>query len=137
MQIKIKRFDNDYGFEATNDNGKTLIMDRGIAGGGHGQGVSPMEAVLAAIGGCSGIDMISILKKQKQEVESFEMIIDGKREEGTVPSPFTAIRIIYHLRGNIDVEKAQRAAGLSIEKYCSVSAMLEKTAKITYSVKVN
>ncbi len=137
MQIKIKRFDSDYGFEATNEHGKSLIMDRGTAGGGHGQGVSPMEAVLAAIGGCSGIDLISILKKQKQEIESFEMTVDGAREAGAVPAPFTAIHIIYHIKGNVDKEKAQRAADLSIEKYCSVSKMLEKSAKITYEVKIS
>jgi putative redox protein len=137
MQVKIRRFDNDYGFEATNALGKPLIMDRGVAGGGHGAGFSPMEAVLAAIGGCSAIDIVSILKKQKQEIESFEMIIDGDREKDAVPAPFTAIHIVYHLKGNIDKEKAHRAADLSIEKYCSVSRMLEKTAKITYEVKIN
>jgi putative redox protein len=137
MQIKIKRFDKDYGFEAVNEAGKTLTMDAGPAIGGHGQGFSPMQIVLAAIGGCSGIDLISILKKQKQEIESFEMIVDGEREQGAVPSPFTAIHIIYKMTGKIDKEKAQRAADLSIEKYCSVSKMLEKSAKITYEVKVN
>lgn len=137
MQIKIKRFDSDYGFEATNEAGKTLFMDAGPAIGGHGAAFSPMQAVLAAIGGCSGIDIVSILKKQKQEIESFEMTVDGAREAGAVPSPFTAIHIIYHLKGKIDAEKAQRAADLSVEKYCSVSKMLEKSAKITYEVRIN
>jgi len=137
MQVKIKRFDNDYGFEAVNDTGKKLVMDAGPANGGHSQGFSPMQTLLAAIGGCSAIDIISILKKQKQEITDFEMTVDGDREKGAVPSPFTAIHIIYHIKGNVDQEKAQRAADLSIEKYCSVSIMLEKTAKITYEVKVN
>ncbi len=137
MQIKIKRFDNDYGFEASNDRNNKLVMDTGTDFGGHGQGFSPMQTLLAAIGGCSAIDIISILKKQKQEIEDFEMIVNGHREKDTVPSPFTSIHIIYHLKGNIDKEKAQRAADLSIEKYCSVSVMLEKTAKITYEVKIN
>ena len=137
MQVKIKRFDKDYGFEAVNDNDKKLVMDAGPAIGGHGAGFSPMQTLLAAIGGCSAIDIISILKKQKQEIEDFEMIVDGHREQGAVPAPFTAIHIIYHLKGNIDKDKAQRAADLSIEKYCSVSIMLEKTAKITYEVKIN
>ncbi len=137
MQVKIKRFDNDYGFEASNEAGKILTLDTGLAFGGHGQGFSPMQTLLAAIGGCSAIDIISILKKQKQEIESFEMIVDGEREKGAIPAPFTSIHIVYHLKGNIDKEKAQRAADLSIEKYCSVSVMLEKTAKITYEVKIN
>ncbi len=137
MLVKLKRFDSDYGFEATNEAGKKLTLDAGPAIGGHGQGFSPMQAVLAAIGGCSGIDMISILKKQKQEITDFEMTVDGTREQGAVPAPFTAIHIIYHVMGNVDRDKAQRAADLSIEKYCSVSKMLEKSAKITYEVKVN
>jgi putative redox protein len=137
MHIKIKRFDSDYGFEATNEAGKTLTMDAGPAMGGHGQGFSPMQTVLAAIGGCSGIDLISILKKQKQEIESFEMTVEGHREKDAVPAPFTSIHIIYHIKGKVDKDKAQRAADLSIEKYCSVSKMLEKSAKITYEVKIN
>lgn len=137
MLVKIRRFDEDYGFEATNEAGKTLTLDAGPAIGGHGQGFSPMQTLLAAIGGCSGIDMISILKKQKQEITGFEMTVDGAREQGAVPAPFTAIHIVYHIKGNVDAEKAQRAADLSIEKYCSVSKMLEKSAEITYEVKVN
>jgi putative redox protein len=137
MHIKIKRFDSDYGFEATNEAGKILTMDAGPAIGGHGQAFSPMQAVLAAVGGCSGIDLISILKKQKQEIESFEMTVDGERDKDAVPAPFTAIHIIYHIKGKVDKDKAQRAADLSIEKYCSVSKMLEKSAKITYEVKIN
>jgi putative redox protein len=137
MHIKIKRFDSDYGFEAINEAGKTLTMDAGPAIGGHGQGFSPMQTVLAAIGGCSGIDLISILKKQKQEIESFEMTVDGEREKDAMPAPFTAIHIVYHIKGKVDKDKAQRAADLSIEKYCSVSKMLENSAKITYEVKVN
>ena len=137
MQVRIKRFDKDYGFEAVNDRNNKLVMDTGADFGGHGQGFSPMQTLLAAIGGCSAIDIVNILKKQKQEIESFEMIVDGDREKDATPSPFTSIHIIYHLHGNIDKEKAQRAADLSIEKYCSVSVMLEKTAKITYEVRVN
>jgi putative redox protein len=137
MLIRLRRFDNDYGFEATNEAGAKLTLDAGPAIGGHGQGLSPMQAVLAAVGGCSGIDIISILKKQRQDIESFEMTVEGQREQGAVPAPFTAIHIVYHLRGNIDADKAQRAADLSIEKYCSVSKMLERSAKLTYEVRIN
>lgn len=137
MLIRLRRFDSDYGFEAVNEAGATLTLDAGPAIGGHGQGLSPMQAVLAAVGGCSGIDIIQILKKQKQEITHFEMSVHGLREPGAIPSPFTAIHIVYHLSGKVDAEKAQRAADLSIAKYCSVSKMLEKSAKITYEVQVN
>ena len=75
MQIKIKRFDTDYGFEATNEAGKILTLDAGPAIGGHGQGFSPMQTVLAAIGGCSGIDIISILKKKIHCMTKTELVI--------------------------------------------------------------
>ena len=137
MQIKLRRIDNDYGFEASNEQGAKLTLDANVAAGGNGLGLTPMQAVLAAIGGCSAIDIVGILKKQKQEIASFEMTVDGTREPGAVPAPFTAIHITYHLSGTIDKDKAQRAADLSIEKYCSVSKMLEKSAKITYEVQIH
>ena len=137
MQIKIKRIDDAYGFEAENETHKKFIMDANTSMGGKGQGFGPMQTLIAAIGGCSSIDIVSILKKQKQEIQSFEIVIDAEREPGKEPSLFTTIHIKYFLTGNIDPEKAQRAAELSIEKYCSVAKILEKTAKITYEVKVN
>lgn len=137
MQIKLRRIDNDFGFEASNELGAKLVLDANPSAGGNGLGLTPMQAILAAIGGCSAIDIVSILKKQKQEIINFEMTVDGAREQGAIPSPFTAIHITYHLTGQIDKEKAQRAADLSIEKYCSVSKMLEKSATITYEVQIH
>jgi putative redox protein len=137
MQVTIKRFDDAFGFEAENETHKKLIMDANSAFGGSNQGFSPMQTLLAAIGGCSGIDIVSILKKQKQEIKGFDIKVDAEREQGKEPSLFTTIHISYHLSGNIDADKAQRAADLSIKKYCSVAKIIEKTAKITYSVKVN
>ena len=137
MQIKIKRFDDAFGFEAENETHNKLIMDANAAIGGGNKGFTPMQLLIAGIGGCSSIDIVSILKKQKQEIKGFEITIDAEREQGKEPSLFTIIHVSYHLSGDIDLDKAQRAANLSIEKYCSVAKILEKTAKITYTVKVN
>jgi putative redox protein len=137
MQIKIKRFDDAFGFEAENETHNKLIMDANTAIGGGNKGFTPMQLLVAGIGGCSGIDIVSILKKQKQEIKGFDITVDAEREQGKEPSLFTTIHVAYHLTGDIDADKAQRAADLSIEKYCSVVKILEKTAKITYSVKVN
>jgi putative redox protein len=137
MQIKIKRFDDAYGFEAENETHNKLIMDANAAIGGGNKGFTPMQLLIAGIGGCSGIDIVSILKKQKQEIKGFDITVDAEREQGKEPSLFTTIHVSYHLSGDIDLDKAQRAADLSIEKYCSVAKILEKTAKITYTVKVN
>jgi len=137
MQIKIKRFDDAYGFEAVNETHNKLIMDANASIGGGNKGFTPMQLLVAGIGGCSSIDIVNILKKQKQEIKGFDITVDAEREQGKEPSLFTTIHVSYHLSGDIDFEKAQRAADLSIEKYCSVAKILEKTAKITYSVKVN
>lgn len=137
MKIHLNKVDDDFCFEAINEDGKSLRLDAGTSIGGKASAFSPMQAVLAAIGGCSAIDILNILRKQKQEITRFEMVVDGNRVPGQVPSPFTGIHIVYNVFGKIDREKAQKAADLSIEKYCSVSKMLEKSAEITYKINVN
>lgn len=130
MKIEIKRTDDLHGMEAKNQNQNTIRMDSSVAG--QQQGMSPMELLLAAIGGCSTIDIIDILKKQKQEVLDLKIEIEGLRSD-TIPKVFTKIEIRYTFKGDLQTEKVKRAIELSVEKYCSVSKMLEKTAEITYS----
>lgn len=137
MQINIKRIDENYQMEARNEEGNTILMDGSLAIGGANKGMRPTQLLLSAVGGCSAIDIISILKKQKQEIESFDIIVDGEKESVLEYSLFRKIHIKYILKGKIDKEKALRAAQLSIDKYCSVSKTLEPTAEITYSVHVN
>ncbi|MDP2387679.1 MAG: OsmC family protein [Bacteroidota bacterium] len=137
MQIKINRIDNDYLMEAVNESGNTLLMDGSEAIGGHNKGMRPTQLLLSAVGGCSAIDIISILKKQKQEITSFEIVVDGTKESVEEYSLFRKIHIQYKLKGTIDKDKAERAAKLSMEKYCSVSKTLEPTAEITYSIHIN
>ena len=96
-----------------------------------------MQMVLIALGGCSGIDVISILKKQRQTVESYKMVIEGEREKGVEPSLWTNINIMFYLKGQIEIEKAKRACQLSIDKYCSVAETLRRAgAKISWAVSV-
>ncbi|MCD6067180.1 MAG: OsmC family peroxiredoxin [Bacteroidetes bacterium] len=137
MQIKINRIDDNYAMEAVNEDGNSLLMDGSVAIGGSNKGMRPTQLLLSAVGGCSAIDIISILKKQKQVIESFEIIVDGEKENVIEYSLFRKIHMRYILKGTIDKEKAIRAAQLSIEKYCSVSKTLEPTAEITWSVHVN
>ena len=90
------------------------------------------------LGGCSAIDIVLILKKQKQQVDDFAISIDAERETGKEPSLWKDIVLHFKLKGKIDKEKAERAVALSVEKYCSVSKTLELAgAKITYKVSVN
>ncbi len=100
-------------------------------------GPSPMELLLMGVAGCSGIDMISILKKQRQEITSFKAEVEGERVQVGEAKPFKAIYVVFYLEGNIKEDKAAKAAQLSFEKYCSVSKTLEPTATIHYKIVLN
>jgi len=123
--------------EASNEDGNVLHMDGSPDIGGEGKGMRPMQLLLAAVGGCSAIDVILILKKQKQIIDSFEVEVEGEREKIQDYSLFREICLNFKIKGKVDLEKAERAVKLSMEKYCSVSKTLEPTAKITYKVTLN
>lgn len=137
MKINIKRIDDDFNMEAINEDGNTLLMDGAPDIGGHGKGMRPMQLLLVAVGGCSAIDVILILKKQKQIIESFEIEVEGEKEKIEGYSLFRNVTLHFKIKGQVDLDKAERAVKLSIDKYCSVSKTLEPTAKITYKVTVN
>ena len=137
MKVFLERINNDYLFEVENKNGHKVLLDNNSKTSGKVQGASPMELLLMGIAGCSAIDIISILDKQKINPLSLKMEVDGLRNSRDVPSLFYQIDIIIYLKGEIEKEKALRAAKLSYDKYCSVSKILEKTAKINYKVVLN
>lgn len=113
-------------------------MDSSHKGGGQDYGVRPMQMLLMGLGGCSAIDVISILKKQRQDVRDYKMVINGDREPDKEPSLWKDINIEFHLYGDVDPDKAQKAADLSIGKYCSVAATLVIAgAEIKYKVFVH
>jgi putative redox protein len=131
MKVTLQRINQDYHLEALNDTGQTAQFDGSPDIGGHFQGFRPMQMLLASLGSCSAIDVISILKKQKQELRDLNVDVQAKREEGKVPSLFTDIHLHFELYGPIDQKKAERAVRLSMDKYCSVKLIMEKTATIT------
>lgn len=137
MQVKLKRVDNDFHFEAVGSAGVPVHIDGAEAIGGHNAGARPMELMLMSIGSCSAIDIIQILRKQKQVIEDFKISINGDREPEKIPSLFTDISIHFFLKGNLDEKKVKRAIELSIGKYCSASATLNKTAEIKYTFEIN
>ena len=137
-KIELSRLQADFGFEATDENGHTVRMDTSPESGGQNYGVRPMQMLLMGVAGCSAIDVISILKKQRQNVVDYKMVVNGEREPGTEPSLWKDVNIEFHLYGNIDTDKAQRAVELSVNKYCSVAATLEKAgADIQWQVFVH
>ena len=99
-------------------------------------GPSAMELVLMGAGSCSAWDVVSILEKSRQDIDDVIVEMEGERAE-TPPKVFTEIRLHFVVKGrNVDAAKVERAINLSVEKYCSATAMLEKTAKVTHSFEV-
>lgn len=137
MKIHLKRTDRDFGLEAQNEEGNTLLMDASTDIGGNGKGMRPMQVLLSALGGCSAIDVILILRKQKQTVTSFEIELEAEREKINEYSLFKDITLHFKIKGEVEFEKAERAIQLSLEKYCSLAKTLEPTASIHYTLTVN
>jgi putative redox protein len=94
---------------------------------------SPMELVLIALCGCTASDVVGILRKKREPFTGLEVLAKGERADG-YPAVYTSIHLTYRVRGQVSTKAMEDAVRLSKEKYCSVSAMLEKTAKITYTI---
>ena len=137
MKVTLNRINKDYHFELQNERGHKVYLDSRAEFGGSDLAPSPMELLLMGVAGCSAIDIISILKKQRQEITSYKTEVEGFREQIEEAKPFKTITVTIFLEGNINEEKALKAAQLSFEKYCSVSKTLEPTAKISYKLVLN
>ncbi len=132
MQVEWK---GNMAFEGKSESGISLLLDASPQAGGQSRGQTPMEAVLTALGGCTGIDVVSILNKMRIELESFNLEIDSERAEDH-PKVFTKVNIHYKLTGkDLDESKVKKAINLTQEKYCSVSKSLK--AEVTYTFSIN
>jgi len=136
VKIEINRLNDNFHMEAVNEQGAKLQMDASPDVGGENLGMRPMQLLLAAMGGCSSIDVINILKKQKQPLRDIKVTVTGEREKDVVPSVYTEVHAHFKLYGDLDKEKVARAVNLGVEKYCSVAKTLEANAKITYSIEI-
>jgi putative redox protein len=139
MEVVLNRLDQDFHFEAKGSSPIPVHIDAAEGIGGHNAGARPMELLLMGLGGCMAIDVILILKKQRQGVDDFQIRVQGDREkiEGTEKTPFNSINIQFELRGEIDGNKALKAIQLSMDKYCSATAQLEPNASITQTLLLN
>jgi len=113
--------------------GHKIVMDGPAEGGGRGLGVRPMEMLLLGMGGCTGYDVVSILKKARQKVTGCRVNINAERAD-SIPSVFTNIHVHFIVSGaGLTEKQVERAVNLSAEKYCSASIMLGKTARLSHS----
>jgi putative redox protein len=139
MEVVLNRLDQDFHFEAKGSSPIPVHIDAAEGIGGHNAGARPMELLLMGLGGCTAIDVILILKKQRQVVDDFQIRVQGDREkiEGTEKTPFRQINIQFELQGDIDGNKALKAIQMSMDKYCSATAQLEPSASITHTLLLN
>lgn len=135
MKAKVSWFD-DLSFVAESASGHSLLLSAGGQSGGRDTAVTPMEMVLMAVGGCSSIDVVMILKKARQDVTDCVCELDSTRADSS-PKVFKTIHAHYVVTGHrVKPEQVQKAVALSLEKYCSVALMLAGTVTLTSSFEV-
>lgn len=135
-RIVMEKTEGDFGFDIKDEKNHLLQTDSSEETGGTNYGFRPMQLLLSALGACSAIDMIAILKKQKQTIRQFKITVEGEREENKIPSLWKAIKISFIIQG-VDKDKAEKAAFLSMDKYCSVAETLRRGGTtITYEINV-
>lgn len=130
-------FKGPMAFEGLSESGHRIIMDASEEVGGENRGVRPMELVLLSLGGCTGMDVVSILRKMRVTYTAFEIEIDADRVL-THPKVYERLMLRYRLEGDrASSDQIIRAVKLSQEKYCSVSAMLARTAEVLVEIVLN
>ncbi len=136
MKVLIKQIEG-LKLVGKNEKGHEVTVDTRKDVGGFESAMTPMELVLVALGACTAMDVISILKKMKVEYEEFGIEVEGEREKEH-PKVYKDIKLTYIFKGkNLPYDKIEKAINLSLNKYCSVSNMINKTAKISYNIKLN
>jgi putative redox protein len=133
MKISLQRNNTKFHFTAKSESGASIDLDASENIGGEHLGMRPMEVLASSLAGCSSIDILNILYKQKLVIKDYSVEVEATRSE-ELPGVFSAIHLTIRLVGDIPLEKAQRAADLSFGKYCSVSKMIENGCDISYSV---
>ena len=132
MQTASVRWIGEEKFVAIGPSGHALAIDSDRA---SNSAPGPMELLLMALGACTGTDVVSILKKKRQKLDSLEMICSGERASEP-PMVWKKLEVLYRLRGTLDEAAVKHAIELSEQKYCSVSAMLQKTATLTWRFEI-
>ncbi|MES2555230.1 MAG: OsmC family protein [Bacteroidota bacterium] len=134
MKLNLHLEEQPFVLNLTNDEGLVTIIDASPEIGGKNKGMRPMQLLAGSLASCMSIDILLILKKQRVEVGKYEVEIDAKRAEG-VPSPFETIELTFGVDAGVPLQKLEHAVKLSHEKYCSVSASINPSIRVTTHTK--
>ncbi len=135
MKARVKWIEGA-AFLGESGSGHAIVLDGAPEYGGRNLGIRPMEALLIGLGACSAFDVVAILNKGRQPFAACEVELEAERAD-TAPKVFTGIHLHFVVTGaGLDADKVARAVRLSVEKYCSASAMLGATAEITHDVEI-
>ena len=136
MKIHLKRVNQAVRFEATNARGHKVLIEGSKNIGGEDLAPSPTEYLIMSQAACTAIDVVELLKKMRQPLTDLEIESDAERAQDQVPKLFTHIHLHYKIYGDVNPVKAEKAISMSIEKYCTVSKMIDHIAKITHSFEI-
>jgi len=136
MKIHLKRVNDSVRFEATNARGHKVLLEGSKNIGGEDIAPSPTEYLVMAQAACTAIDIVELLKKMRQNLQHLEIESTSERAQDMVPRLFTHIHLHYLIYGDVDPSKAEKAISMSIDKYCTVSKMIDSIAKITHSFEI-
>ena len=135
MKARVQWLDGR-AFVGESGSGHAVVMDGAPDSGGRNVGVRPMEMLLLGLGGCTAFDIVMILERMREKVTGLDIALEAERA-GEDPKVFTHVKLIYKVTGrNLKPANVERAVNLSAEKYCSATAMFEKTAKIEHSFEI-
>jgi putative redox protein len=136
MNLTLSRLSAPYHFAIKNASGNTVETDASTDIGGGDAALRPMELLLAGLSSCSSIDVVLLLQKMRQPLIDIRVDIKAERRENEIPSLFEKIHLHFVLYGALEHEKVEKAIDMSIDKYCSVAKILEKTCTITWDFEI-
>lgn len=115
--------------------GHTIHLDNTIESGGENTGASPKKILLAALAGCTAMDVVSILSKMKEDLQELKIKVIAEEVVDETPKIYKSFHLVYMVKGKIDKAKVEKAVALSMEKYCSVAAMYRHFATVTFEIR--
>jgi len=135
MGLHTVRYDGGMAFIGEGGSGHAVVMDASTAAGGRGRGPTPVELLLSAIGGCTGMDVISILQKMRTPASALTITIDVDRSSSH-PKALRRVHLLYRIDGELPEENARRAIDLSLTKYCSVASSLAEAVELRWDLEL-